>query len=81
MAATSRDAMVIELYGLHAAEVRDRFPTLYRWVHERAEPEREQHDRATYRDNWWLSGEHRQDFLPALARLPRFIAIIETAKR
>jgi hypothetical protein len=80
LAATSRDVMVIDLYGLDSAEVRDRLPSLYQWVHERVKPERDQNNRATYRDNWWLFGEPRKDFRPALAGLPRFIVTIETSR-
>ncbi len=43
-------------------------------------PERDQNNRATYRDNWWIFGEPRRDLRPALAGLPRYIATVETAK-
>jgi hypothetical protein len=37
-------------------------------------------NRAAYRDNWWIYGEARSSFRPALTRLPRYIATVETAK-
>ena len=41
---------------------------------ERIKPERDQNNRTTYRDNWWLFGEPRRDLRPALAGLRRYIA-------
>ena len=78
--ASPRDVLVIDLFGLNADEVRVRFPAVFQWVVERVKPERDQNNRATYRDNWWVFGEPRKDFRPALAGLPRYIATVETAK-
>ncbi|MCC6440958.1 MAG: class I SAM-dependent DNA methyltransferase, partial [Rhodanobacteraceae bacterium] len=75
-----RDVMVIDLFGLEADEVRARFPAVYQHVLERVKPERDANQRATYRDNWWIFGEPRRAFRPALADLPRYIATVETAK-
>jgi hypothetical protein len=75
-----RGVRVIDLFGLTAEEVRSQFPQIYQWVQERVKPERDQNNRATYRDNWWLFGEPRRDLRPALVGLPRYIATVETAK-
>ncbi|MBF0169328.1 MAG: class I SAM-dependent DNA methyltransferase [Alphaproteobacteria bacterium] len=80
LAAHSREAMVIDLFGLSSEEVRKRFPEVYQWLLERVKPERDQNNRATYKDNWWIFGEPRKDLRPALKGLPRFIATVETAK-
>jgi hypothetical protein len=77
---TPRNAMVIDLFGLSSDQVRERFPAVYQWVLERVKPERDQNNRATYRDNWWLFGEPRKELRPALADLPRYIATVVTAK-
>lgn len=42
---------VINLFGLSAEQVRDRFPEVYQWVVERVKLERDQNNRAAYRDN------------------------------
>lgn len=76
----SRDALVIDLLGLEPNDVRSRFPAVYQWVVDHVKPERDQNNRATYRDNWWLFGEPRRDFRPALKNLDRFIATVETCK-
>jgi hypothetical protein len=75
-----RGVMVIDLYGLEAEEVRDRFPEVYQWVAERVKPERDHNKRDSYRLNWWIHGEPRRAFRPALEGLPRYIATVETAK-
>jgi hypothetical protein len=43
-------------------------------------PERDANNRVSYRNTWWIFGEPRKDFRPALAELPRYISTIETAK-
>jgi len=75
-----RGVGVIDLYGLEADAVRQRYPAIYQWVLERVKPEREHNNRASYRDNWWVFGESRRDLRAALAGLPRYIATVETAK-
>ena len=81
LTATPRDVMVIDLFGLTAEEVRARFPAVYQWVYERVKPERDQNNRASYRNNWWIHGEPRAALRPALAGLRRYIATVETSRR
>jgi hypothetical protein len=75
-----RDVLVIDLFGLTEIEVRERFPEVYQWVHERVKPERDANSRDSYRLNWWIHGEPRKAFRPALDGLPRYIATAETSK-
>ena len=74
-----RGVMVIDLYPLSAADVRERFPKVYQHVAERVKPERDQNNRKTYRENWWIFGEPRSDLRPALEPLDRYIATVETS--
>lgn len=76
----SRNTMVIDLFGLTAAEVRSKFPEVYQWVHDRVKPERDHNNRPSRRLNWWLFGEPIGTFRPALKGLKRYIATAETAK-
>ena len=71
---------MIDLFGLSEAEVRDRYPAVYQHVFANVKPHREQNDRASYRDNWWLFGEQRSELRKALHGVTRYIATIETAK-
>jgi hypothetical protein len=76
--------LVIDLYGLQAEEVRQRFPAVYQWLLERVKPERDAKgstkDGAGYAKFWWLHGKPRQEMRRQLAGLPRYIATVETAK-
>lgn len=80
LASRPRGVMVIDLLGLTEPDVRNRFPAVFQWLLERVKPERDQNNRSTYRDNWWIHGEPRASFRPALQGLPRFIATVETSK-
>jgi len=80
LTATSRDVMAIDLFGLTAGDVRARFPAVFQRVLDRVKPERDQNNRAAYRDNWWIFGEPRGNFRPALVGLKRYIATVETMK-
>jgi hypothetical protein len=80
LAATPRNVLVIDLLGLSIDQVRDRFPEVYQWIVGRVKPERDQNNRAAYRNHWWIFGEPRKNFRPALAGLSRYIATVETAK-
>jgi len=75
-----RDVMVIDAFGLDAEALRSRAPAIYQWLSERVKPERDQNNRSTYRDNWWIFGEPRRELRPMLSGLPRYIATVETTK-
>lgn len=76
----SRNVMVIDLFGLSADEVRERYPAVYQWVRERVKPERDNNKREVRRRNWWLFGETNPKLRHQLLRLPRYISTVETAK-
>jgi len=75
-----RGVMVLDLFGLTEKELQDKYPKVYQWVLTRVKPARDANNRASYRSNWWVFGEPRKDFRPALVGLSRYIATIETAK-
>ncbi len=75
-----RGVKVIDLFPLAIDDVQARFPEVYQWVADRVKPERDQNNRAVYRDKWWIFGEPRRDFRPVLKDLPRYIATVETSK-
>ncbi len=77
---TSRNAMVIDLFGLTEAEVRQKFPEVYQQVLRSVKLERDQNRRASYRDSWWIFGEPRREIRPALSSSARFIATPVTSK-
>ena len=75
-----RGVMVIDLYSLPVDEVRERFPRVYQHVLERVKPKRDENNRESYRENWWIFGEPRSDLRPVLSSLDRYIATAETSK-
>ena len=75
-----RGVKVIDAFGLTAEQLRTQFPAVYQHLLERVKPERDQNNRASYRDNWWIHGEPRKVMRKQLANLPRYIATVETAK-
>jgi SAM-dependent methyltransferase len=87
--ARPRDALVIDLFGLGAEEVRARFPEVYQHVKLTVKEAkdrqgklvgRDANHRESYRDAWWVFGEPRRELRPALAHLQRYIVTVETAK-
>ncbi len=84
LTATPRNVLVIDLFGLSAEQVRDRFPEVYQWVVERVKPERDakshSKDGEGYARLWWLHGKPRQQLREALNGLSRYIVTVETAK-
>nr|WP_216859214.1 DNA methyltransferase [Hymenobacter citatus] len=75
-----RGALVIDLFGLKDADVLAKFPDVYQHILETVKPERDQNNRASYRLNWWIFGEARSNFRPALQGISRFIVTAVTAK-
>ncbi|WP_439495146.1 class I SAM-dependent DNA methyltransferase [Bosea sp. (in: a-proteobacteria)] len=78
-----RGAMVIDLFGLAATDVRARFPEVYQHLKlmvKEGKNGRDGNNRPAYRDVWWIFGEPRRELRPALAGLQRYIVTVETAK-
>jgi hypothetical protein len=80
LAEKPRDQFVIDLFGMNEIDVRDKFPQVYQFILDRVKPSREQNNRESYKKNWWIFGEPRATFRPALAGLRRFIATSMVAK-
>jgi hypothetical protein len=89
LTAHPRGVMVIDLFGLGADEVRQRFPEVYQHLIAEVKEKRgdkgelvgrDWNNRETYRKNWWVFGEPRADLRPALNKLSRYIVTVETMK-
>ena len=75
-----RGVMVIDLFGLGEAEVRQNYPEIYQHLILSVKPERDLNNRVVYRENWWIFGEPRRELRPALEELVRYVVTIETSK-
>ena len=73
IAARPRGVMVIDLFGLKSDEVLSKYPAVYQHIVENVKPERDQNNRAIYRDNWWTFGEPRTKLRVAWAAIDRYI--------
>jgi hypothetical protein len=61
-----RGAYVIDLHGLGEDDAKRLHPHIWRHIHDTVKPERDQNNRQHYKDNWWIFGEPRASFRPAL---------------
>ncbi len=77
---TSREAMVIDAFGLTEDYLRKELPTIYQRLLERVKPERDSNNRSIYRQLWWIFGEPRAEFRPALMGVDRYVVTAVTAK-
>jgi hypothetical protein len=80
LTAHSRGVRVIDLYGLTERQVRERYPAVYQHLLATVKPHRDQNNRASYRDNWWIYGEARSELRKALRGLRHYIATVVTSK-
>ena len=80
LAQESRGKMVIDFFGLEIESVRRQFPEAYQHILQAVKPERDKNNRESYRTHWWIFGEPRRELRPALNKLSRFIATVDTAR-
>jgi hypothetical protein len=71
---------VIDLFGRSSENVRIEFPHIYQHVLQQVKPSRDSNNRRAFRDRWWVFGEPRRTFRPALNSIRCYIATTETAK-
>jgi hypothetical protein len=75
-----RGLYAIDLFGFSEDQLREQQPAIYQWVFTRVKPERDQNPRASLRERWWIFGEARSTFRPALVEIARAVATSLTAK-
>jgi hypothetical protein len=73
-----RNEYGIDLLGWKIEDVQRSLPELYQWLLTTVKPERDQSKRASYRERWWIFGEPRASFRPALKNLGRYLATVMT---
>ena len=76
----TRGLWAIDLFGHTLESIRKNFPQTYQQVLTLVKPERDANARASVRDRWWIYGEARSTFRPALADLKRVIVAPLTSK-
>jgi hypothetical protein len=68
-----RGLWAIDLYGFDAAAARAALPATMHVITATVKPERDHNPRATVRQRWWIYGEARSTFRPALIGLKRLV--------
>jgi SAM-dependent methyltransferase len=76
----TRDLFAIDVCRLTEPELREAEPTVYQWLLNRVKPERDENKRASVAKNWWIYGEARNSFRPALSGLNAVIVTSLTAR-
>jgi hypothetical protein len=76
----SRDLYAIDLFGYALDAIKQTLPEIYQRILTRVKPERDANARRSVRERWWIYGEARSTFRPALAGLKRAIVTPLTAK-
>ena len=76
----NRENYVIDFFGLKEQNIQVKYPKAYQRICEKVKPERDQNNRKSYRDNWFIFGEPRAKLRDALSHLEFYLATVETAK-
>jgi hypothetical protein len=71
---------IIDFFGISLVDVEKNYPTLLQRVLELVKPERDEKERKTYRDKWWLFAEPRALLRPAISKLSRYIVTCRTSR-
>ncbi|MEG4311853.1 MULTISPECIES: DNA methyltransferase [unclassified Microcoleus] len=71
---------IIDFFGLSKDEASQQFPLLFQRLLTTVKPFRDQQNRKSNRDNWWLFGEKRPGLRKAVNNLNRFIVTPDTSK-
>ncbi len=77
---TSRGLQAIDVCAVSPPELASTKPAIYQWLLERVKPERDQNNRQSVRNRWWVYGEARSTFRPALVGIQRCIVTSLTSK-
>ncbi|MDF7826413.1 hypothetical protein P4B35_20455 [Pontiellaceae bacterium B12227] len=71
---------VIDFSGYQESDLPVGFPFSYQWILDRVLPERKTNNRKSVREKWWLYGEQRSTFRPAIAGLEKMVVTPLTSK-
>lgn len=76
----SSEFYAVDCYGMSERDLADHHPAVYQYLSDHVRPEREQNDRGSYKDSWWVFAEPRPNLRASVAGLRRYIATSETSK-
>ncbi len=70
----------IDCYGLAEDVLKSDYPSVYQYLSDYVRPARDQNDRESYKDNWWVFAEPRPKLRAWIRRSSPFIGTSETSK-
>ena len=76
----ARGLFAIDAFGQTADSLRDHHPAVYQWLSLNVAPERAVNPRQSVAERWWIFGEPRSTFRPALRGQERMVVTSLTAK-
>ncbi|CAE7866486.1 yeeA [Symbiodinium microadriaticum] len=76
---TQQRRLAIDVSHMGVDEVRIDFPTVFQHLSDRVLPERRENSRKSVRERWWVYGEARNTFRPALVGISKMIVTSLTA--
>ena len=74
-------AFAIDVCSLSERDLKVKFPAIYQHLADTVLPERRENSRKSVRENWWVYGEPRNTFRPALRHIDRVIVTSLTASQ
>jgi hypothetical protein len=80
IAQNSRDAYIIDCYGLSEQQVQNDYPNLYQLLLERVYPERIVERDNKIKKNWFIFERNRPELRATIQKIKRYIVTIKTAK-
>ncbi|SOD89874.1 class I SAM-dependent DNA methyltransferase [Spirosoma fluviale] len=76
----SRGLFAIDMYGLSPDEIINLYPEVYHRIYNLVKPERDQNNRTSRREKWWIFGEPNPTLRSMLRGLKRYIVTTQTAR-
>lgn len=77
---TSRNAYIIDCYGVSIEEIKNNYPVIYQWLLEKVYPERMVERDLKIKDKWWIFERPRPDLRSAINNVKRYIGTVQTSK-
>jgi hypothetical protein len=76
----TRGLWAVNVSHLNIEQIERDHPKIYQLLVDTVRPERQENARASYRERWWVYGEARMPFRPALAGIRRVVCTPITSK-
>lgn len=74
------DRYVIDFFGMNEHQARELSPSLFQHLYDYVKPERNQNNRKSYREKWWIFAEPRAELRSSIKNLSRYVSTCRTAK-